>query len=518
MKTLIKNGSIIDGTGKEAYIGDISFSDGLITGIGRINEGPDTVIIDAGGKCVMPGFIDAHRHADLKVFDDDFGQAEIRQGITGISAGTCGLSAAPCPKDRKQDLYSFLEPITGRANIEDDFETFEKYLEAVKKRKPILNFGCFVGNCTVRIAAKGFETGRILPWELKKAKYYIEEALCAGAKGLSSGLAYSPEDSYNIDEMTQLAKVLKKYEVPLVTHMRGEGNSLLSSVAEVIEIAKRADVPLHISHFKAAGKNNWKWLIHEAMEIIERENAAGMDISCDVYPYEAGATNIIQILPPQWKSGGAEETISKLKDPEMRKRLAQDLDREYDDWDNLIYSTGWGSVMISSVTLEKNRKYIGSDIQSICEQEGVSPVEFISDLIVEEKGRVGKIFFHMDMEDVREVIKWKYSMIASDSLYPSRGLAHPRVYGTYPRMLAGFVRDEKLLSLPEAVFKMSGAPAARFGFEKRGVLKKGNIADIVIIDLDRLVDISDYIDPVNYSPGIMKVFSQGMEIYYEGMK
>jgi N-acyl-D-amino-acid deacylase len=326
------------------------------------------------------------------------------------------------------------------------------------------------------------------------------------------GLMYAPENYYSFDDLVELAKVLRRYGGVLATHIRGEGNNLISSINEVIKIAEKAQVPLHISHLKAAGRNNWGEKLQIAMETILKWRAKGMDITCDVYPYEAGSTSLFTLLPPSILEDGMEEMVKKLKDKDVRNWVKKELSLEHSDWDNLMYSLGWDSVVISSVNNEKNKLFIGKSIEEIAQNYGKDAVDCLLDLIVSENGKTGMVMFHMSPNDVRQVLKWENSIIVSDSLYPGKGLPHPRLYGSFTRVLAKYVRDEKLLTIEEAVRKMTSFPAWRMSIEDKGLIKEGYHADMVLFDIENIEDTATYIDPINYSKGFDYVFMSGKEV------
>ncbi len=537
---LIKNAIIVDGTGLMPYIGHIAIKDGIIAKICRLNENDyynckgekcekrvkaakaevliegaeiqASKVLDACGKYVTPGFIDIHRHSDLKALEPDFGIIELRQGITATVSGNCGMSAAPCTPEMSTILYDFLEPCLGRGSQDIAFESYGEYISQLKKMSMRINHTFLIGNGTVRIAVKGFNPSPMAEKEMDKAKWYIEEALSAGAKGLSMGLMYAPENYYSFDELVELAKVLRRYGGVLATHIRGEGNNLISSINEVIKIAEKAQVPLHISHLKAAGRNNWGEKLQIAMETILKWRAKGMDITCDVYPYEAGSTSLFTLLPPSILEDGMEEMVKKLKDKDVRNWVKKELSLEHSDWDNLMYSLGWDSVVISSVNNEKNKLFIGKSIEEIAQNYGKDAVDCLLDLIVSENGKTGMVMFHMSPNDVRQVLKWENSIIVSDSLYPGKGLPHPRLYGSFTRVLAKYVRDEKLLTIEEAVRKMTSFPAWRMSIEDKGLIKEGYHADMVLFDIENIEDTATYIDPINYSKGFDYVFMSGKEV------
>ncbi|HEX2924885.1 MAG TPA: D-aminoacylase [Ruminiclostridium sp.] len=506
---VIRNGLIVDGTGKPPFMGDVSVKDGKISGVGTVNGSDARKIIDAGGRCVTPGFIDIHRHADLRVFSHDFGKAEIFQGITTCISGNCGMSAAPCIEGKGNILYGYLEPCLGRPVHNKGFYAFSEYVKEVSALPLPVNFGNFVGSGTIRIAVKGFDPSPMSAEEMEAAKGMVAEAMEAGAFGLSMGIMYSPECYYSVGEMIELAKTAGKYGGILVTHMRGEGDSLPDSVAEVLHIGSQAEIPLHISHLKAAGRNNWGTAIYKAFNLIESAKAARQDVTCDVYPYEAGSTMLLTVIPPKLLAGGVGKALEYIGSATGREKLRQELSKKHEDWDNLVLSLGWDRVVISSAAAGENQRYIGKSILAIAEEMGCDEVDAVCSLLLSENGKVGIVIFSMSPEDVCEVIKKPYSLIISDSIYPAAGNPHPRLYGAFPRVLAKYVRDKSILPLEEAVKKMTSMPARRLGISKLGEIKEGNRADLLLFELSKIMDMATYEKPVRLANGIDLALIEG---------
>jgi len=508
MDILIKRAKIVDGTGELCYQGDIGIKDDKIVEIGTINKEAKK-IIDAGGRIVCPGFIDIHGHADLQILRDKTGQIKLRQGVTTEFIGNCGFSVAPLSVQYEKLLRDYCSPVMGDYQGSFQWKSYEEYVQYLKQQSLSHNIGLLVGNGTLRIAVKGFENGPLSDEEMSLVKKHLANALEAGAVGLSIGLMYSPENYYTTEELIEICKIVNKYDGILVTHIRGEGNSLIKSIKEVIQIAKESDVPLHISHLKAAGKNNWQVALDQVFEIIETERASGLDITFDAYPYNAGSTTIASLLPPSVTVGGIDKAIQRMNDKETREKIVKELKEDADTWDNIVYQTGWQSVLISSVKSEKNKKIIGKTIQELAIEYNKEPEDIVIDLVIQEQGNVGIVIFHMSEDDVKRVIKSKYSVIISDSLYDISGNPHPRLYNSFPKILCKYVKEEKLLSLEEAIKKMTYSPAKLFGVDRRGKIEVGYYADICIIDMDRLKDNSDYINPAKYPEGIDVVIVNG---------
>jgi N-acyl-D-amino-acid deacylase len=504
---VIENGRLVDGTGNPWYFGDVGIKDGKIVEVGRV-KGSGLERIDAGGRVVAPGFIDGHCHSDLMVLDDPGSEIKLQQGVTTEVVGNCGMTPAPFTTHNLDLLRTYVEPVLGNTGQEWRWESVEQYFEALLEVKPSENVATYVGHGTLRIAVMGFENRPASGEELDLMKGLLEEALQAGAIGLSLGLMYAPGSYTPREELAELCAVLSRYDGLLATHIRGEGNSLLPSLEEVIWIAERSGVPLQISHLKAAGGANWG-SVTRAMEMIEDARSRGLDVTCDVYPYTAGSTSLTTLLPPWALEGGVSQTLERLGESGSRERIKAELREEQDDWDNLVASTGWESVYISSLSRNDDANLAGKNILEVSESRGVDPEDCMMDLLLEQNGKVSMVFFHMAGSDVEQVIQWERSLIASDSLHDQAERPHPRLYGTFPHVLARYVREKKLLTLEEAVRKMTSFPASRFKLGKRGLIAPGYAADLVVFDPEAILDTATYEDPKHFPEGISCVLVNG---------
>ena len=511
---VLENGRLVDGTGNPWFFGDVGIKDGTIVEVGRVGQrGLET--IDVGGRVVSPGFIDGHCHSDLMVLDDPRSEIKLQQGVTTEVVGNCGITPAPFAAQNLDLLRTYVEPVLGNTGREWRWETVEQYFDALMEVGPSENVATYVGHGTLRIAVMGFENRPASGEELDRMKGLLEDALQAGAIGLSLGLMYAPGSYTPREELAELCSVLSRYDGLLATHIRGEGNSLTPSIEEVIWIAERSGVPLQISHLKAAGGGNWG-SVTRAMELIEEARSRGLDVTCDVYPYTAGSTSLTTLLPPWALEGGVSKTLKRLKDTISRKRVKAELRQDRDDWDNLVVSTGWDSVHISSLSNDHDSNLAGKNILEASESRGVDPEDCMMDLLLEQDGKVSIVFFHMAGSDVEQVIRWERSLIASDSLHDQAEKPHPRLYGTFPHVLARYVREKKLLSLEEAVRKMTSFPARRFKLGKRGLIVPGYAADLVVFDPEKILDTATYEDPKHFPEGISHVLVNGAKAVESG--
>lgn len=497
---LIKNGRVVDGTGNPWYFGDVGIKDGLIAATGRLDQ-ESREVIDAEGKVIAPGFIDGHCHSDLLILDQPFSEVKMQQGVTTEVVGNCGLAPAPYLQKTREQLKSYVASVIGTTEWEWQWETIGEYIDVLSKSRPSENVATYVAHGALRISVMGFENRPATESELQDMKALLEEGMRAGALGLSIGLLYAPGSYTKREELAELCKVVAKYNGLLATHIRGEGNILLSSVKEVIWIAEQSGVSLHVSHLKAAGAANWG-KIEDAIGLIEDARSRGMDVTCDVYPYNAGSTMMTTILPPWALEGGIPAVLERLEDRSVRERIKRELRREQEDWDNLIHSTGWQSVYISAARTAEGRALEGKHMLEISEMMGKDPEDAMMELLIREGGNLSIVYFHMSEADVRKVIAYDKSLIASDSLGCVTGKPHPRSYGTFPRVFAKYVREEKLLTLEQAVRKVSSFPASRFKLGKRGLLVPGYAADLVVFDPDTIRDTATYQEPIQFPDGI----------------
>ncbi len=504
---LIKNGKIVDGTGNPWYHGNVGIKDGAIVRLGRFEQ-ESAKEIDAHDQVVAPGFIDGHCHSDLLILDQPLSEFKIQQGVTTEVVGNCGLAPAPYLKKRADQLKKYVGPVIGTTQWEWPWETIGEYIDVLAKSRPSENVATYVAHGALRISVMGFDNRPANADELREMKALLEEGMRAGALGLSIGLLYAPGSYTDRTEIAELCRVVAKYNGLLATHIRGEGNNLLPSVREVIWIAEASGVSLHISHLKAAGAANWG-KIEEAIGLIEEARSRGMDVTCDVYPYSAGSTTLTTILPPWALEGGIAATLERLADRQTRERIKRELRAEQEDWDNLVVSTGWQSVYISAAVTEAGKALEGKHMLEVSELFGMDPEDAMMELLAREHGEVSIVYFHMEEADVSKVVRYDRALIASDSLGCVTGKPHPRSYGTFPRLFAKYVREDKALTLEQAVRKVTSFPAARFKLGNRGLLVPGYMADLVIFNPDTICDKADYRDPIQYPDGISHIIVNG---------
>ena len=514
---MIKDARIIDGAGGPWIWGDIAIEGDTIKAMGRLGDVEAERVIEAEGLAAAPGFIDPHSHADTvaPVFPEL--ESLVMQGITTVIAGNCGSSLAPVNPELREmmerEVRRWLPP---ELEIKITWTTFDEYLTEMEGRRYGVNMAHLVGHGSIRAAAMGYEARDPTAEELEKMRRLTAEAMEAGAYGLSTGLIYPPGCYAKTEEIIELAKVVAKYGGIYASHIRGEGKTLLEAVREAIRIGEEARIPVEISHHKAASKRVWGKSV-ETLKMMEEARKRGVDVTCDQYPYRAGATSLATLLPPWAHEGGMEKLLERLKDPELRERMRRDIEKGLPGWENFVEELGWENIYISHVQTEKNKVVEGKNLVEVKDIRG-DPDEFTSvvNLLLEEDGAVGMIIFAMDEEDVQRIMRHPLQMFGTDALAASprgpmsHGKPHPRYYGTYPRVLGRYVRELGVLTLQEAVRKMTSAPAQRFGLWDRGLIRPGFKADIVLFDPDRVIDKATFENPHQFPEGIEYVIVNGV--------
>jgi N-acyl-D-amino-acid deacylase len=515
-RILIHGGTLIDGTGNPPYRGDLLVEGGILLAAGTVPAQVQAEHIDASGRIVCPGFIDIHRHCDAAVFGEDFGFIELSQGITSCMAGNCGMSPVPNRSATRAQLQNYLQPCLGLFDRET-FTTHGEYLSRLQSVPLPLNMGFFAGMGAIRVAAKGFEPGPFSRAEMENARALLKEALDSGAFGMSVGLMYVPELYSSAEEIASLASVMKGGGGILCAHMRYETEKLRSAVEEVISAAKKAEVPLEISHFKAAGFKAWGRVLHETIELIERERAKGMDITVDFYPYDCGSSTMMQMLPPSYLGAGPGEAIAGLNNPANVQKMRRLLEEGESGWDNLSKTIGWDRTIVSSVNLKENEKFLGKTVSACVSEFGYADeADFVAQLMYSEAGKVAIINQSMSREDIDTIARLPYSSLISDALYGDMKSPHPRLTGAFPRFLRDFVRERKVLNPETAIRKMCALPARRLGLRDRGLLKPGCRADVLVFDQEQFRDTSTFLAPTGTAAGLDYGFIKGEKVFEKG--
>jgi len=510
---LIKNGFIIDGTGRAGYAADIGIVNGLIKEVGSLRNVSSREVIDAKGLTVSPGFIDFHSHADVELMRQSSERPKIMQGITTEVIGNCGMAVAPLSKHNLYPQKEYVTSLLGSSEIEWSWSNLKQYFTQLERRNIPANVASYAAHGAIRVAVMGFDARKPTQEELDKIKMLAVQAMKEAAVGLSTGLIYPPGCYADIHELVELCKVVAEYDGFYASHVRNESDKLIESLKEAIEIGKRANISVHISHFKISGRSNWS-KIGQALDLIHQAKREGIDITCDQYPYTAGSTTLTALLPQWVLAGGLEASLRRLSNARTRRRIRRELHQDIPQWDNLAKTTGWDSIVISLVNTEKNKIFEGKSIAKIAELREKDPADVLFDLLTEEKGSVIMVVFQGSEENVRRILQEPTTMIGTDGI-PRKGKPHPRLYGTFPRILGKYVREEKILSLEEAIHKMTFLPAKRLGLRNVGQIREGNYADLAIFDPAGIMDKSTYENPCEYPKGIEYVLVSGV-IVVEG--
>lgn len=504
---VIRNATIYDGTGEPGYISDVGISKGKIVSIGNIEEAAHN-IIDASGLILSPGFIDCHSHSDAFIFVDPDCGYKLKQGITLEINGQCGWSRAPFNNDMTIDTRKYLQSIFGKeGNAVPIFTSFAEQINAMKKLKIGIHQTCFVGHNVIRANVMGLQNRKSSLRELEDMKNLVEEAMQVGAQGMSSGLTYAPGNYSDIDELVELAKVVAKFDGIYTSHIRNEANGLLEAVDEAIKIARRAKVKTNISHMKALYEQNWEKL-SVAISHIDAARKEGLSIFFDVYPYTASSCTILSSLPPSYISEGINKLIVRLSTTKGVAQLKSDIYDPYEKWENPIKNMGLDKFLI--VGARNLKELVGKTIADYAKEKGMDEIEAYAYAIVKTQGEIIDIRFAISEDNIEMLYRHPSCMVGTDGLYMTGyNLSHPRSFGTFPRFLSRFVRDKGILSLEEAIHRITAMPAKVYNIHGKGQVKVGMDADLTIFDYKTLVDHADYLNPFSENQGIKAVFVGG---------
>jgi N-acyl-D-amino-acid deacylase len=507
---LIRNGLIIDGSGRPGYIADIAINGDRIVRIGKLKNAGSARELDATGMVVAPGFIDMLGQSESYLLIDPRAMSKVMMGVTTEITGE-GESIAPI----NERLIKEQEDFNRRYKLTIDWRTLGEYFSRLEKQGSGVNLATFVGATQVREYVLGFDNRPPTLTELEQMKELVAAAMRDGALGLSTSLQYVPARFAKTDEIVELAKVARQYGGIYATHQRSEANALDESLAEVFQIARRAQIPVEIWHLKTAYKKNWGRM-PEVLAKIRRARAGGLDITADIYPYIAGSTSLSACLPPWALEGGTEKMLARLRDPSTRRQLKQEITIDSKEWENIYLGSGGApGVLIGSVINSGLESMQGKRLSQIAEEQGKDPLDALFDLILADHGQTGAIYFMMSEDDLRAAMRAPFVSFCTDSgarandgpLAGSK--SHPRGWGSYPRILGRYVRDDRLLTLPQAIHKMTGLPAARVGLRDRGLLRPEFYADLTIFDPKRVLDRATFEMPNQHPDGIKFVIING---------
>ncbi len=504
---LIKNGLVYDGSGSEPIETNIGIKDDRIAYIGT-DEPPAGEIINANGLAVSPGFIDTHAHSEFTILADGRAEGKLSQGVTTEINGNCGLSAAPL----YGDAFSYREADLKELGIEDRWSSFGQYFDILKYKGIAINFATLCGHGNIRASVVGYKNTAPNENALNEMKRLLSDAVEQGAKGLSTGLIYPPGVYSRTEELIELSRILSPDGI-YASHMRSEGDALMEAIEEAVSIGKGAGIKVHISHIKTSGERNWR-KADKAIELIEDARNSGIHVTCDRYPYIAASTDLDTVLPSWVYDGGVDEEIRRLKDKATAEKIKEDIGVKNENY--------WKGIFVSSVALDKNKWMEGENISDIALKLSKKPIDALFEIIIDEKARAGAIFFSMNEDNLKKFLSLSYTMIGSDSSVRSfsgptcSGKPHPRGFGSFPRFIGKYVRDESLMPLPEAIRKMTSLPAETFGLKERGLIREGFHADITVFDYEKISDNATFKEPFKMAGGINYVFVNGNLVFRNG--
>ena len=508
---LIHNGKIVDGTGNPWYEGDIAIYGEKILAIGKLDAKIAKRTIDAAGKVVAPGFIDMLGQSEYSILIDNRAMSKISQGITTEINGE-GESAAPVNEKILNEMKSYLQ----KNKLTVDWKDFEGYFARVERHKSAINLASYIGATQVRAYVIGYDNREPTPEELDKMKLLVREAMQQGALGLSSSLEYTPAMYAKTQELIELAKVAAEFGGIYVTHLRDEEDRIVEAILEAADIARAARIPVEIWHLKVAEKPNWGKM-PQIVQLIQQHRNQGIDMTADQYPYIAFSNSLSSPIPGWAHEGGTEKLLQRLKDPDVRKRIRKELAAT-----NRNKGVDFNGIMISSVTNPDLKQWEGKRLTEVAAAWKKDPYNTMFDFILADSARTARVAFAMTEEDLKMGMAQHWVSFCTDAnaratdgpLY--EGKPHPRAYGSFPRILAKYVRQDKLLSLEDAVRKMTSLPAQRVGLKERGILKPGFYADVVIFDPASVTDKATFENPHQYSEGVSLVLVNGTPVWEDG--
>ncbi len=509
---IIKGGTVYDGTERQPVRADVGIKGDRIADIGNLSRATAPTIVDAKGLAVAPGFINMLSHSESSLIRDPRSLSEIKQGVTTQIFGE--LSMGPLNDEMKRRLREQ----QGDVKYDIEWTTLSEYLKYLEKRGVSQNVASFIGAATIREYVIGLEDKPPTPEQLDQMRELVRREMEAGALGITTALIYPPAFFAKTDELIELCKVAAKYQGKYTVHMRSEGNQLLEAVQETIRVSREAGLPAEIYHLKASGEANWPKMA-QVIKMIEDARRQGVKITANMYTYPAGGTGLDAAMPPWVFDGGREAAYQRLQDPATRKKIADAIRTPTNEWENLYLLAGSPDrILFASFKTEKLKPLTGKTLAEVARMRGKDPVETIMDLVLEDRSRIGTIYFLMSEDNIKKQIRQPWVSFGSDaaSIAPEgvflRSSAHPRAYGNFARLLGKYVREEKVISLAEAVRRLSGLPATNLGLDHRGFLKEGMFADMVVFDPQTIADRATFENPHQLAVGVKHVFVNGVQV------
>jgi N-acyl-D-amino-acid deacylase len=515
--TIIKNGTVYDGTGGEGKRTDVAIKGDRVAGVGDYKNAKAKTVIDAKGLAVAPGFINMLSWSTESLIQDGRSQSELRQGVTTEIMGE-GESMGPV-NDRLREFG-----LKQQTDIKYDitWKTLAEYLQFLEKRGISCNVASFIGATTIRAYVIGFDDRAPTPAELEQMRGLVRQEMEAGALGIGTSLIYPPAFYAKTDELIELCKVAAQYQGKYISHMRSEGNQLMESLEELIRISREAKIPAEVYHIKAAGQKNWG-KVDALLARIEAAQKEGLDIRANMYTYTAAGTGLDACLPPWTEDGGYPALFKRLRDPAMREKIKAEVQVDSDKWENLYLAAGSpDKILLVAFKSEKLKALTGKTLAAVAKMRGKDPIETAMDLIAEDESRIGTIYFLMAEENVKKELAKPWVSFGSDEASQApegvflQSNPHPRAYGNFARVLGKYCRDEKVVTLPEAIRRLSGQPARNLGLDHRGLLQEGMFADVVVFDPARISDHATFEKPHQYATGVKHVFVNGVQVIKDG--
>jgi N-acyl-D-amino-acid deacylase len=514
---VIRGGTVYDGTGAPGRRADVAIRGDRIAGVGDFTGVQATTTIDATGLAVAPGFINMLSWSTESLLADGRSQGEIRQGVTTQIFGE-GSSMGPWNDAMKKRVVEQM----GDVKYEITWTTLAEYLRELERRGVSQNVASYLGATTVREHVIGLEDKKATPEQMEQMRALVRQAMQEGALGIGSSLIYAPAFYASTEELIELCKVAAQFRGKYISHMRSEGNRLVEAVEELIRIAREAQIPAEIYHLKAAGQANWPKMA-TVVEMVEKARASGLKITADMYTYTAGATGLDAAMPPWVLDGGYDAAYKRLADPEMRKKIAAAIQTPTKDWENLYLAAGSPDrVLLVEFKSDALKPLTGKTLAEAAKLRGENPVDTIMNLVLEDRSRVGTVYFMMSEENIRRQIALPWMSFGSDaaSMAPeppfTKSAAHPRAYGNFARLLGKYVRDEKVIPLAAAIHRLSGLPATNLELDRRGFLREGMFADVAIFDPATIADRATFEKPHQYAVGMRHVFVNGAHVLADG--
>jgi N-acyl-D-amino-acid deacylase len=513
---LIKGGMVYDGTGRAPRRADVAIKGDRIVAIGDLMKARARDVVDARGLAVAPGFINMLSHSETSLIVDGRSMSELKQGVTTQIFGESSMG--PLSDEMKRRRLA----AQGDVKFDIPWTTLGEYLTWLEKRGVSQNFASFIGAATLREYVIGLGDKPPTPEQLEKMRELARREMEAGALGITTALIYPPAFFAKTDELIELCKVAAKYKGKYTAHIRSEANQFIEAVQETIRIGREAGLPVEIYHLKASGQSNWRKM-DQVIAMIEEARRQGLKITADMYMYPAGGTGLDASMPPWVFDGGPEAAYKRLQDPDARKKIADAIRTPTNEWENLYYLAGSPDrLLLAGFKSEALKPLTGKTLGEVAKMRGKDPVETIIDLVLEDRSRVGTIYFLMNEENIKKQIGRPWVSFGSDaaSMAPEgaflKSSTHPRAYGNFARLLGKYVREEKVISLQEAIRRLTGLPATNLGLDHRGFLKPGMFADVVVFDRATIADRATFENPHQYSVGVKHVFVNGVQALKDG--